>query len=267
MPCFLHIGKKNLKPTGLASAQHATCMVCNLRDVTLIVRDILIVDWVMWSPLCSYKWTVNCWTHGIWVQQLSRVPPVHAFKSTYRTSQELQPLGSDRKFSHKTLALCVLTYAAWSKTGLHCELELTEAQKVLGIFCLFLLCMLLLSQLHEKTGSSCFWEKDVGHDTGIVHTCQCPSPMHASWEHIQVKKHSRNRGQLLLCSNTQNAHVKCVLRRWVSRTLEILVLGESRSFPSGERRSWQLKSSSFLKCQPTVTVYPISAYFVDIHEK
>ena len=120
------------------------------------------------------------------------------------------------------------------ETALHCELELTEPQKVLGIFCLFVFCILLPSQPHEKTGSLCFWEKDARHDTGIMHTCQHPSPMHASWERVQ---HSRNRGQLLLCSNTLNAHVKCILGRWASKTPEILVLGESRSFSSEERRS------------------------------
>lgn len=71
------------------------------------------------------------------------------------------------------------------------------------------------------------------------------------WERVQ---HSRNRGQLLLCSNTLNAHVKCILGRWASKTPEILVLGESRSFSSEERRSWQRKSSSFLNCLPAVTV-------------
>lgn len=66
------------------------------------------------------------------------------------------------------------------ETALHCELELSEPQKVLGIFCLFVFCILLPSQPHEKTGSLCFWEKDARHDTGIMHTCQHPSPMHAS---------------------------------------------------------------------------------------
>lgn len=123
-------------------------MESNLKDVTLTLKGTLHAQPVRWRLPCSSNGTGNCLT----CCSPTGILPVHVFKSTFNASRELLP--SVRE-GYKTQSQNICSARSdiccmKQETGFHRKLEQTSPQKVLGVFCLFISRVLLLSLLRKS---------------------------------------------------------------------------------------------------------------------